>query len=785
MINRKFEIYMLFDSFGGKLIRVILVLLSLTLLYFSLANGLNLKISLSVLALVLINELFLEHIASTRPVSKVSGGQISEDSMTFQAKQKYQLGSDGYSIAENIFNSPEAKFLNRKIGITSLTKSSVGRDELLKQAISAATYLKGDYITPIDLYTSYLLLSETETHFLQNNNLNNDDVLNVLYWTRREYNPDNFETKKIKFTGEGAFDSLVYAWNYELKKYSIDITSRVLSTRFPPTIIGREKEYKELLVVLSRHASSNAIIVGESGTGKRSIVEYLAFKSFLGDVSSEISHRKVFELLVDKLIAGVSSRGELEDRLNILLSEITHSGNAIILIPNIENIYGGGGFDFDLTGILDEYLSSDRIKIVGTTTPSGFANYIQARATSQDLFEQIQFPELLQGATLLFLTEKAQEIEAKYGIEIKYSALKQCVNLSEVFFADRFSPGRDVDLLENVCSKARLDKKRVVTGDDVISQVQSKTNIILKDPDDAEKDKLIHLEDKLHGRVIGQDEAVSAIADAMRRVRSGFANESRPIASFLFLGPTGVGKTETTKVLAGEYFGNREAMIRLDMSEYQTQDQIDKILGSKSGFQENTLVDLVEKTPFSLILLDEFEKANPQLLNLFLQVLDEGRLTDNHGKTVSFKNTIIIATSNAGSELLRERQNVGEGIEKKDLIDYLLKDNLFKPELLNRFDEIVVFKFLNEKEIRQVAALLLQDSLNRLEDNQIKISFDDSVIEKISKSATDPEFGARNVRRYITDNIESYLSKEILENRIIKGSAVTLSVDESGNFIVR
>lgn len=786
MIDKKFNIYVIFDSIGGKLIRILLVIFTLFLLFLSLQSLVSIKVTLAFLALVLINELFLEHIARTRPVVKITDNPSKkEEAAVFSAREKFLLGADGFQIAKSVFSKREIKFFNKKIGISKLIEAKVGRDELLKQAGDAALYVKADYITEIDLYAAYVLLSETEAKFLQNNNLNNDDVMNVLYWTRREYMPDSFSHKKIKFSGTGVFDSLVYAWNYELKKYSKDVTHDVVSRFYPPTIVGREKEYDELLVVLTRHTASNAIIVGEDGSGKKSIVEYLALRAFLGDAPPEVAHRKVFELYVDKLIAGVVSRGELEARLNTLLLEITHSGNAIILIPNIEDIFGGGGFEFDLTGILDEYLSSEKIKVIGTTTPSGFATYIQGKMSSQDLFEQVQFPQLSTGSTLLFLTEKGQEIESRNNIEIKYSALKQVVNLSEVFFPERFSPGRDVDLLEDVCAKGHLDKRKVITGDDVISQVQSKTNIILKDPDDNEKEKLVHLEDKLHGRVVGQDEAVSAIADAMRRVRSGFTNENRPIASFLFLGPTGVGKTETAKVLAGEYFGNRDAMIRLDMSEYQTQDQIDRILGSKTGFEENTLTNLVEKNPYSLVLLDEFEKANPQLLNLFLQVLDEGRLTDNRGKTVSFKNTIIIATSNAGSELLRERQNVGEGVEKKDLIDYLLKDNLFKPELLNRFDDIVVFKFLDEKQIRQVAGLLLRDSLSTLEDNQIKVSFDDSVLEKISKTGFDPEFGARNIRRFITDNIESFLSKEILENRIQKGSSVTLGVDESGNFTVR
>lgn len=785
MKEKYFEIYLFANSIGGRAARILLVLASFLLLYLSLQGSLSFKVSFVVLAFVLINELYLVYIAKTKPENLISQKPTDlKASLIFSAREKFELSKNGFEIAKSVMGKGEVKFFKEKLGIETIPEVQVLREELLKQAFECAAYVEGKYITETDLLAAYILLSEDETSFLQDANLNNGDVINILYWTRRKFKPDIYEHRPIYLLGPGVFDSLVYGWNYELKKYSRDKTLEVLSKHFSPTTIGREKEYDELVVALSKHRASNVIIIGNPGTGKKSLVEHLAYHSFIGDTPHEVARRKVFELLVDKLLSGISNPGDLESRLTAILIEISHSGNAIVFIQNIENIFGGGGFDFDMSGVLDEYLTSEKIKIIGTTTPAAFANYIQEKRSVADLFEKINLSELPPGKTLLLLTEKARETEKKYGLEIKYSALKQSVNLSQLFFPDRSSPGRDIDLLEDVASKAKIDKKRAIDGNDVVSTVQSKTKVVLEEPDKEERELLLDLEEKLHTRVIGQDEAVGAIAEAMRRVRSGFRQDKRPIASFLFLGPTGVGKTETAKVLAGEYFGSRETMIRLDMSEYQTQDQIKRLLGTTSGeeYLPNTLTELVEKQPFSLVLLDEFEKAHPHLLDLFLQVYDEGRLTDNKGKTVSFKNTIIIATSNAGSELLRERQDAGLNVTKQELIDYLLKNNIFKPELINRFDEVVVFHFLNQEEIKKVAQILIAESLASLEDNQIKVAFDEKVIAKVAIEAYDPTYGARNIRRYIESNVEDYLSKQILENKVNKGDRVTLSVDSSGNW---
>lgn len=785
MNDNYFLIYKATNSVLGRGVRLILVSVSVFLLYTRFQNNLDLKSALAILALALINELFIESLSKIRPKSSAAENKENvRSSIIFSARLKIEQ-KEVPKIIENL-NTPAVRFFKNEIGLAKIDNTKVEMSELLKQSQELVVWVGGKYITEVDLLAAYVILSEDETGFLQNNSLNNDDVINILYWARRKFAPDEFFVPPTVLIGPGIFDSLVFGWNYELKKYAKDLTWEVLSRHNPPSVIGREKEYQALEIGLSKHKASNAIIVGEPGVGKTSLVEYLAYACFIGKAPQALFHKKIYELFADRLIAGVSTSGELELRLSTLLSEIAHSSNSLVFIPNIENIFGGGGLGFDISGVLAEYLKSDRIKIVGTTTRAGFADFIQGKQSAADLFEKVAVEEAPKGASLLLLTDKAQEVASRYGVGIKYQALKQAVLLAPVYFPDRFLPGSSLVLLEDVVSAAEIGKKKIIDGKDVAALVQSKTNVALAEPGASEKDLLLHLEEKLHDRIVGQEEAVTAVADAMRRVRAGFKEGNKPIGVFLFLGPTGVGKTETAKALAREYFGSENKMIRLDMSEYQTQSQMGRLLGAKPGeeYVPNALTELVTQNPFSLVLLDEFEKAHPQILDLFLQVFDEGRLTDNQGKTVSFKNTIIIATSNAGAELVREREESSIAISKDELVDYLLKNNLFKPELVNRFDEVIMFRFLNREEVKKIAGILLAESFKKLSENQIKVSVDDKVLDKIAQEAYKPEFGARQIRRYIENNVEEFLSKKILGNEIKHGDKASLSIDSMGNFIV-
>lgn len=775
MRNTYFELYLLTESGIAKLTRAA-ILSGIIIFLFLTFQTAWFKIPLIILSLFLINELFIASLSKRKP----------KDNITFSAQVAFSKSKNAYEVLEKISRQKEVRFFLEKLGIERLEKVDISHDELLSQASDIVNWVRGNYVTQIDFAAAYVLLAEETTHFMQKNNLNNDDVINVCYWARRKFSPDDFSKKTIRLLGPGVFDTLVESWNYELKKYSKNLTSEVLAKAFPPNNAGREKEYGELITALSRKKSSNVILIGEPGVGKMSLVEFLAYESFFGYTPQDLCGKKVFELFPDRILSGANNTGELETRLVSVLSEIMHSENAIVVIQGIESIFGGSGFNMDISGVLMEYLESDRIKIIGTTTQITYASYIENKPSIRDLFEKVDIKELDRAPTLLLLTDKARGTEAQYGVFITYPALKQVVLLSPSYFPDRFFPGRAIDLLESVASKISLDKKKIIEAQDVIEFVQGKTNIALSEPDEHEKELLLSLEEKMHQRVIGQEEAISAVANTLRRLRSGFKNEKKPISVMLFLGPTGVGKTETAKALAAEYFGDQKAMIRLDMSEYQTQEQIRRILGESPGEEivANALTDKAEKNPFSLILLDEFEKAHPHLLDIFLQIFDEGRVTDNRGKTVSFTNTIIIATSNAGSEFIREKINKGETSIKEELVEHLLKNNIFKPELMNRFDDVIVFRPLTQEEILKVSRILLAESLSTLSDNGIKLFFDDNVVSKIAEEAYDPTFGARNIRRYIEDNVESYISKLILQDQIKKGGEAKIGIDENNTFVV-
>lgn len=765
--DKYYLLYKIFRSNEFKILR----LLSFTVLFvlFFLFWGYE-KLLIPVIycfGILITQEIFILKKLGDNSVFGVSSNEVASRELLVNKLRFIVESKKEKSLIEELEKDYGVIFLKQLLGTHNIKGNSIPDQALFDEALSLIKKVNSQKITTLDVYAAYLILADVNEKVLFNLGLTPDDVLVVLIWARKELGIERNDDDFLKFTGSGAFDFFVYGWSAELVRYAVNLTSEVLSS-INPQIIGREKEYELLITALSRSSSSNALVIGDAGIGKTTLVKKFIVDSNQGILPSQVSNKVVFKLLPEKLMASLKTQGELEERLSLLFEELLHAGNIVVYIPNIENMFGGGGMDLDASAVMMEYLTSSNIKIIGSLNESSYQNYISQKQELKSLFDVIKIQEPDPHMNIVMVMENAKKLSSENGILISYMAIKEVCKLSLSYLNDGTAlPGRAIKLLEDVIAYCKTHNIKEVTHVEVRRLVESKVNIVLDKPSEEESKTLLNLESEIHKRIVSQDEAVSAISNAMRRVRSGMKNEKRPIASFLFLGPTGVGKTETAKALAFTYFGDENSMIRIDMSEYQRQESIERFLGATQNENyEKTVLDSIAEKPFSLILMDEFEKAHPQVIDLFLQVFDEGRLTDNRGRTVSFRDAIIIATSNAGSEFIREKYKLGKMVTdfKQELIDQILSKNIFKPELVNRFDDVVVFKPLDQKEAVNVSRLFLDSIIKGLREKQIEIVYDENIPEFIAQNSYSIEFGARNIRRYIEQSVENQLSKRILSD---------------------
>jgi len=750
----------------------------------------NFKIYLTLFSFFVMFEIFFYFkISKTKPYLKVTVNNNSiYDSFTLKALSILSSQPKTSLLIKKLLEKEEIKFMLLKADFNKkeIPLIEIPKEELAKLSLETVKKISGNYITTMDLFASYILKIEQDTKLLFNKKLKEQEFLNILQWARFDFqNQEPPFPFRVKFWGKGIGEDWVSGWTLETKKYTQDLTPSVLKEK--PTMVGRQNEYKALIEALYKNEKNSVILIGEPGSGKTTLVESLAFDSFVGDLPGALYHKRLLEVLIGALLAGTANQGDLEMRLEEIMQEVLHSGDIIIYIPELQNIFGSSSFHKDLSGILLPYLKKGRIRLIGSITPGNFKAYIEPNHSLLDVFEVIKLNEPDKNLSLEMLLEKANVIEKKNKISLTYHSVVAACTLGKRYIQDKVMPGSGVILLNDVASSCFLQGKKVVEEEDVVQKIEEKTKIAVSKPKGYEKELLLNFEEKLHERIIDQNEAVGAVSEALRRLRAGITSSDKPI-SFLFMGPTGVGKTETAKALASLYFGGEEKMIRLDMSEYKGDEGVKRLLGAPpgEGQEKGELTEKVFENPFSLVLLDEFEKANPYILDLFLQVLDDGRLTDNKGKTVSFLNTIIIATSNAGSEFIREEINKGTKIDKNfqnKLLDLLQSKGIFKPELLNRFDGIIVFKPLSSEDVGQVVKLMLAKVYKKLLEQDISVLFDEKLIAKVSKEGFDEQFGARPIRRFIQDNVEDFLAKKMLNDEIKRGDKIILSVDEKGSIV--
>ncbi|GGJ74679.1 ATP-dependent protease ATP-binding subunit ClpC [Virgibacillus salexigens] len=623
-------------------------------------------------------------------------------------------------------------------------------------------------------------------------------------------------------------------------------------------VIGRSKEIERVIQVLSRRTKNNPVLIGEPGVGKTAVAEGLAQQIINNEVPEILRDKRVMTLDMGTVVAGTKYRGEFEDRLKKVMEEIRQAGNIILFIDELHTLIGAGGAEgaIDASNILKPSLARGELQCIGATTLDEYRKYIEKDAALERRFQPIQVDEPTLEETIQILNGLRDRYEAHHRVTITDEAIEAAANLSDRYITDRFLPDKAIDLIDEAGSKVRLRSYTVppnlkeleqkleevrkekdaavqsqefekaaslrdseqrlreeleetknewkekqgqtdseVTIEDIASVVSTWTGVPVSKLTKDESDRLLNMEGILHNRVIGQEEAVNAISKAIRRARAGLKDPKRPIGSFIFLGPTGVGKTELARALAEAMFEDEDAMIRIDMSEYMEKHATSRLVGSPPGYvgydEGGQLTEKVRRKPYSVVLLDEVEKAHPEVFNILLQVLEDGRLTDSKGRVVDFRNTVLIMTSNVGASELKRNKYVGfnleeEGQEYKDMKSKVMDEmkKSFRPEFLNRIDETIVFHSLEKKHMKNIVTLMVEQLQRRLKGQDIDFSLTDKAVEKIANEGFDPEYGARPLRRSIQKNIEDLLSEELLKETITKGQKVKIGLNNKGEFII-
>lgn len=623
-------------------------------------------------------------------------------------------------------------------------------------------------------------------------------------------------------------------------------------------VIGRSKEIQRVIEVLSRRTKNNPVLIGEPGVGKTAIAEGLAQQIVSNEVPEILRDKRVMTLDMGTVVAGTKYRGEFEDRLKKVMDEIRQAGNIILFIDELHTLIGAGGAEgaIDASNILKPSLARGELQCIGATTLDEYRKYIEKDAALERRFQPITVDEPTAEESIQILRGLRDRYEAHHRVSITDEAIDAAVKLSDRYISDRFLPDKAIDLIDEAGSKVRLrsyttppnlkeleqkleevrkekdasvqsqefekaaslrdteqrlreqlentkktwkekqgQENSEVTVEDIANVVSSWTGIPVSKIAETETQKLLKLEEILHSRLIGQEEAVKAVSKAVRRARAGLKDPKRPIGSFIFLGPTGVGKTELARALAEAMFGDEDAMIRVDMSEYMEKHSTSRLVGSPPGYvgydEGGQLTEKVRRKPYSVILLDEIEKAHPDVFNILLQVLEDGRLTDSKGRTVDFRNTVLIMTSNVGAEALKRNKYVGFNIQDgeqdyKDMKGKVMEElkRAFRPEFLNRIDEIIVFHSLEKEHLKQIVTLMSDQLVKRLGEQDIDLELTEAAREKIADEGYDPEYGARPLRRAIQKHIEDHLSEELLKGTVLKGQKVIIDV-ENNEFTVK
>lgn len=734
------------------------------------------------------------------------------------------------------------------IGFTPRTK------RVIENAFREAKKLGSDYIGTEHLLIGIMRESDSvAVRIMLDLEVNPQKLYNEII---KVLNEDDGETSSSKglgsSKGKGSYHSTP-----TLNQFGSDLTKQATEGKLDP-IIGRKEEIERVIQILSRRTKNNPCLIGEPGVGKTAVVEGLAQKIVAGDVPEMLKNKRVVSIDISSMVAGAKYRGDFEERIKKSLNEVKKAGDVILFIDEIHTIVGAGSAEgaVDAANILKPLLARGEIQLVGATTLNEYRKYIEKDAALERRFSPVTVNEPSSDDTVMILKGIRDKYEAHHNVKITDEAIKSAVELSVRYINDRFLPDKAIDLIDEAASsvkmrkysrpdnlkeleesieevtrekeeairvqdfekaaklrdkehekKEKLEKEQqkwkdkntrsvtTISEEDIAEVIARWTGIPVKKITQDENEKLKNLEQVLHQRVVGQKEAVEAVAKAIRRGRVGLKDPKRPIGSFLFLGPTGVGKTELSKALAEALFGDENSMIRIDMSEYMEGHSVSKLIGSPPGYvgydEGGQLTEKIRRKPYSVILFDEIEKAHPDVMNMLLQILEDGRLTDAQGRTVNFKNSVIIMTSNVGARLITEQKTLGfteqrkdENIDNQKEYEQTKKEVMaelkrgFRPEFINRIDEIIVFHKLTDEEIKQIIDIMLKQVINRMKDQGIEIEIDDTVKELIAKNGIDKAYGARPLRRTIQSILEDRLAENILDGNLNMGDKANIIAKE-------
>ena len=767
-------------------------------------------------------------------------GILKEDGYAAKLLKKHGVDSENIkSMIQRYLGYGDIKKSDDNILLTPRTK------RVVDESFAAAKRLNHRYVSPEHILLALLNQEEGMAYtILKSLNVNftiiSEELLVFLSGNYEDKVTDSKATENGKKKNTPMLD-----------KYGRDLTALSSEDGLDP-VIGRETETQRLLEVLCRRIKNNPCLIGEPGVGKTAVVEGLAQRIVQGNIPEILKNKRVISLDLTSMIAGAKYRGEFEERLKKTMEEIVKDKNIIIFIDEIHTIIGAGGAEgaIDASNILKPALARGEIQCIGATTIDEYRKYIEKDSALERRFQPITVGEPSKEETLEILRGLRDKYEAHHRVEITDQALDAAVNLSDRYITDRFMPDKAIDLIDEGSAKVRIqsltappdlkeleekienidkekeeairvqnferaaslrDKQKelkdklismkenwdtqnsiktlIVDAESIANVVSSWTKIPIQKLTELESEKLLHLEDILHKRVVGQDEAVKSIARAVRRARVGIKDPNRPIGSFIFLGPTGVGKTELSKALAEAMFGDEDSIIRVDMSEYMESHSVSKLIGSPPGYvgheDGGQLTEAVRRKPYSIVLLDEIEKAHTDIFNVLLQIMEDGRLTDGKGKVVNFKNTIIIMTSNVGAHQIKKQKSIGfnsNNISENETEYEKMKESIleelkqkFKPEFLNRIDDTIVFHKLSDEDLDKIVDLMLASIKERLEGRDIYLNFEEDSKKFLLSKGIDLDYGARPLRRLIIKEVEDRLSEEILQGNIRIGDKVKVS----------